>query len=418
GQQAILVAGEGTYSFKGSGYVRGGIFDRIELIQGAETIRFRDQLHRRIGTIAAAGAPPLKEIGVFAIPEGSEFDPARPWRLQLLVQRSTGALSKAFVSFDLPYSIPARYTRAVSPPATDAATATAAGPASGLAAGTEAGAFFEDDIDPLWKRMWQSKILAIVMLGVMLAALTLIFMFQDALVKHEKVFDRIRLAYLVVTLFWLGWVAQAQLSVVNVLTFMTSLRESFNWSSFLIDPLIFILWCSVAVALLFWGRGAFCGWLCPFGALQELTNRIARALKVRQLKIPWGLHQRLWPIKYIIFLVLCGVSLGSLAYAEQLAEVEPFKTAIVLRFMREWWFVLFAVALIVAGLFVERFFCRYLCPLGAALAIPGRLRMFDWLKRYRECGNPCMQGFNECTVEAIQPEGHINPNECISCLHC
>src|SRR5690606_21326487 len=36
GQQAILVAGEGTYSFKGSGYVRGGIFDRIELIQGAE----------------------------------------------------------------------------------------------------------------------------------------------------------------------------------------------------------------------------------------------------------------------------------------------------------------------------------------------------------------------------------------------
>ena len=34
GQQAILVAGNGAYSFKGSGYVRGGIFDRIELVQG------------------------------------------------------------------------------------------------------------------------------------------------------------------------------------------------------------------------------------------------------------------------------------------------------------------------------------------------------------------------------------------------
>jgi NosR/NirI family nitrous oxide reductase transcriptional regulator len=112
------------------------------------------------------------------------------------------------------------------------------------------------------------------------------------------------------------------------------------------------------------------------------------------------------------------VALTSLALAEEMAEVEPFKTAIILHFMRDWWFVAFALALLGAGLFIERFFCRYLCPLGAALALPGRLRMFDWLKRYRECGNPCMRCFNECPVGAIHPEGHINPNECISCLHC
>lgn len=399
GQQAILVAGDGTYSFKGSGYVRGGIFDRIELVQGTETIRFRDHLHRRIGALAAAGAPSLREIGIFAIPEDSEFDPVEPWRLQLLVQRATGALSKVFVSFDLPYSIPARYTTG--------------GEATGRGQPAD-----EAAAPPLWKRIWRSKTVSIGVLVAMLGVLTLIFFFQDALVKNEKLYDRIRLAYLATTLFWLGWVAHAQLSVVNVLTFASSLRTGFNWSSFLVDPLIFILWCSVAAALLFWGRGAFCGWLCPFGALQELTNRVAKALKVPQIKIPWGIHQRLWPIKYIIFLVLFGVSLGSLAFAEKLSEVEPFKTAIVLHFVREWWFVLFAVALVAAGLFIERFFCRYLCPLGAALAIPGRLRMFDWLKRYRECGNPCMRCFKECPVEAIHPEGHINPNECISCLHC
>ena len=77
-----------------------------------------------------------------------------------------------------------------------------------------------------------------------------------------------------------------------------------------------------------------------------------------------------------------------------------------------------AVALLAASLFVERFFCRYLCPLGAALAIPARLRMFDWLRRYRECGNPCQRCANECPVQAIHPEGHINPNECIQCMHC
>ena len=44
---------------------------------------------------------------------------------------------------------------------------------------------------------------------------------------------------------------------------------------------------------------------------------------------------------------------------------------------------------------------RSLGAMGAALAIPGRLRMFDWLKRYRECGNPCQRCFHECPVEHL-----------------
>jgi NosR/NirI family nitrous oxide reductase transcriptional regulator len=422
GQQAILIAGDGMYSFKGSAYVRGGIFDRIELTQGAETIRFRDRLHRRVGALRAAGAPDFKDIGVFLVPTDAQFDAAAPWRLQLLVQRATGALEKAFVSFELPYALPDRYVKAVSPPAAASApvgTAATTPPSDAAAtAPRAAGAATAGNETPLWQRIWYSKVAAVVTLAVMLIVVTFIFFFQDLLVKREKLYDGIRLAYLAFTLVWLGWVAHAQLSVVNVLTFTSALRTGFQWSSFLVDPLIFILWASVAGALLFWGRGPFCGWLCPFGALQELTNRIARALKVKQLKIPWRVHERLWPLKYIIFLVLFAVSLGSLATAEVMSEVEPFKTAIILHFVREWWFVAFAVVLLVVGLFVERFFCRYLCPLGAALAIPGRLRMFDWLKRYRECGNPCMRCFKECPVEAIHPEGHINPNECISCLHC
>jgi len=80
--------------------------------------------------------------------------------------------------------------------------------------------------------------------------------------------------------------------------------------------------------------------------------------------------------------------------------------------------VLFAAVVIIPGLFIERFYCRYLCPLGAALAIPGRLRMFAWLKRYKECGTPCQICSNDCMVQAIHPEGNINVNECLYCLHC
>lgn len=426
GQQAVLVAGSGLYSFKGSGYVRGGIFDRIELVQGAETIRFIDRLHRRVGAVQADGAPELDEMDVFIVPPDAEFDAAGPWRLQLLVQRAIGALDKAFVSFGLAYELPEKYTQAApssaavptpTEPAVAPAAPTAADPASALA---EPGASVLDSLEqePLWQRIWRSKTAAIAVLGLMLVALTVIFFFQTWFVRRERLFDRVRIAFLVITLVWLGWVAHAQLSVVNVLTFLTALRDGFRWESFLIDPLIFILWASVAAALLFWGRGPFCGWLCPFGALQELTNKIAKALRVPQVKVPWGVHERLVPIKYILFLGLFGVSLGSLAMAEVLAEIEPFKTAIVLHFVRPLWFVAFALAMLLPGLFIERFYCRYLCPLGAALAIPGRMRMFDWLRRYRECGNPCQRCFHECPVEAIHPEGHINPNECISCLHC
>jgi NosR/NirI family nitrous oxide reductase transcriptional regulator len=46
------------------------------------------------------------------------------------------------------------------------------------------------------------------------------------------------------------------------------------------------------------------------------------------------------------------------------------------------------------------------------------MRMFDWLKRYKECGNPCQTCANQCPVQAIHPTGEINPNECVNCLHC
>ncbi|MFZ0693940.1 MAG: 4Fe-4S binding protein [Alphaproteobacteria bacterium] len=406
GQQAVIIAGNGEYSFKGSGYVRGGIFDRIEIVQGEDIFRFHDSNQKRLGDIAADGAPHFREISLFTIPEGQRLDPTAPFILKLLVQRRIGGRDKAFLTFELSYTLPDKYVAAApAPPASIAAPATAL-----MAA--------EPEGEPLWLRVWRTKVVDIAILTAAILVLTGIFFFQDFLVRRPVLYDRVRLAFLAFTLFWIGWYAQAQLSVVNILAFANSLRTDFRWDYFLVDPLIFILWCAVAAALLFWGRGAYCGWLCPFGALQELTNRGAKLLRVPQIKVPFGVHQRLWPIKYIIFLVLFGLSFYYLSLGEEASEVEPFKTAIVLRFVRDWPFVLYAVTLLGAGLFIERFFCRYLCPLGAALAIPARLRMFDWLRRYKECGSPCQRCSNECPVQSIHPEGHINPNECIQCLHC
>ncbi len=398
GEQAILLAGDGRFSFKGSGYVRGGIFDRFQIIQGDTSIRFHDQYHKRLRSIAAEGAPELKDVDLFRTPANMNFNAAEPWKLELLVGRDVGPTEKLFLTFDLNYKTPQKYlllTEVESPSATDANVA-----------------------EPFWKKMWLLKLPEIIILGLGSIVLTLIFFFQDWLVKRPRLTVQVRTGFLIFTLVVIGWYFNAQLSVVNILAMFSALISGFDWEYFLMEPLIFILWGSVAAALLFWGRGPYCGWLCPFGALQELINKVAKLFKVKQIAVPWKIHERIWTFKYLIFLLLFGISLYSLEWAERLAEVEPFKTAIILKFVRDWPYVIFAVVVLLPGIFIERFYCRYLCPLGAALAIPGKMRMFSWLKRYKECGTPCQRCGNECMVQAIHPEGNINVNECLYCLHC
>ena len=409
GQHALLIAANGLYSFKGSGFVRGGIFDRIQLAQGEGSIRFRDRHYKHLGEVAAELAQPFAEVGLFLVPADAGFDPAAPWTLQLLVQRAIGALDKDFLLYELSYTLPARYLLPLPAPAP------AAAPDPALSLLDEADGAMEP---ALWQRIWDDRLVDVAVLAAALIVLTLIFFFQDWFVRRPRLATAVRLGFLLFTVAWLGGFAQAQLSMVNVLIFGNALITGFQWEYFLMDPLIFLLWCGTAIALLFWGRGVFCGWLCPFGALQELLNKAARLARVPQVTLPWGLHERLWPVKYVIFVGIFGVSLHDLAFAEQLAEVEPFKTTVILRFAHEWPFVLYAGLLLGTGLFIERFFCRYLCPLGAALAIPGKIRVMEWLRRHKECGAPCHRCAQECMVQAIHPDGHINPNECLYCLHC
>lgn len=406
GDEAIMIVGNGRWSFKGSGYVRGGIFDRFQLIQGDISYRFRDRNHKRLAGVKAVGAPAFSEADIFIVPHDSGFQAGDDWRLQLLIHRPVGPIEKKFLTFEVGYTVPARVV-----------DVTAAVPAAVIGQ-TQAPETASEIRNVLWLKIWSAKQPQIIALAIAMVGLTLIFFFQSFFTRNERVFNFIRTGFLIFTLFYVGWYANAQLSVVNVMAVFSALVSDFRWETFLMDPLIFILWFSVAAALLFWGRGAYCGWLCPFGALQELTNKIARALRFPQITLPWGLHERLWPIKYMIFLGLFGLSLYSIDIAEQYAEIEPFKTAIILKFARPMPFVIFALAMLVPGLFIERFYCRYVCPLGAGLAIPARLHMFRWLKRYKECGNPCQVCAIECPVQAIHPTGEINPNECISCLHC
>lgn len=399
GEHAIAVLGSGAYSFKGSGYVRGGIFDRVQLRQFGKTISFHDRDFERLSDVYAEGMPDFREMAIFIVREPASFDPGSPWALELLVKRQTGPISGIFSSFELPYQMPEEYLERPQPTAAELAA-------------------IEEANRPLWLNIWYQKSFQIGVISVALLLLTVILFLQDKFTQRPHFLHWLRRGYLIFTVVFIGWYALGQLSVVNVLTFVHALVQDFRWELFLTDPIIFIIWTFTAASILLWGRGVFCGWLCPFGALQELINEAARKLKIPQYELPFALHERLWAIKYIILLLLFGLSLESLATAERFAEVEPFKTAITLKFDRQWWFVLYAVILLVINIFTRKVYCRYVCPLGAALAIPSKFRLFDWLKRRKECGNPCQLCAKECEIQAIHPDGHINANECHYCLDC
>ena len=70
------------------------------------------------------------------------------------------------------------------------------------------------------------------------------------------------------------------------------------------------------------------------------------------------------------------------------------------------------------SVFVFRGYCRYVCPLGAALALFGRLRLFAWIPRRAQCGTPCQSCRHRCQYEAIAPSGVVDYSECFQCLDC
>ncbi len=411
-EQMILIAANGPYSLLGPDWEHTDVIVPIQLVQRERTIRLSPKQIKTLPFLHAKNAPDLSERALVFFNSKGDFDPVEPWLLRLLVG-SDAVSPPSFASFDLPYRIPEAFlVKAAAAPAgnraPEAATA-GAGPGDKMETAERA---------LPWQAIWSAHRPSIAILGAGLAALTAMLFLQDVISRRRRLHRVLRVGFLLWTLVWLGWYAGAQLTIVNLITYIHSLVSDFRWDYLLADPLVAIVSAFTLVGLFLWGRAVFCGWLCPFGALQELTNNAAQWLRIPQLTIPAALHSRLIALKYLLFLGLVVASFLSWDLAMTGTEIEPFKAAIILRFMTEWPMVAYALAVIAAGVFIERFYCRFACPLGGGLAILGRVRMFDWLHRYPECGSRCHHCETVCPVGAIKRSGEINMNECFYCLDC
>jgi NosR/NirI family nitrous oxide reductase transcriptional regulator len=397
-EHAIFIVANGSASFKGSGFVRGGIYDRIQVAQDMDTFTFRDTDYRNLYDIAAQGAPEFKETGIFIIRSPS-FSAAYPWSLVFLgnkMDKQTGA--KTFANFDREYWLAGQYLQGGRPNVVKP--------------------------DPTWLKIWKDKKLSIALFAFVLLATAFVHAIRDKLVRRANHKDK-RWVSIPKYSIWIfsiavsGFTFMAQPSVTHVLTWIHSLLFHWKWELFLSDPFIFVFWWFIIISVFIWGRGLFCGWLCPFGSLTELAYKLVHATPLRrfQFMLPKTLHDKLKWLKYIIFFTLLGASFYSMGLAEKLAEVEPFKTTFLVGvWNRSWPFVTFWLVLFGLSLLSERPFCKYLCPLGAALALPSQFRGIA-LKRKQECTtcHACAAG---CGSQAIDEKGKIDQRECLLCLDC
>ena len=390
----LLICSAGQLSYFNDNFVPAAIPETISLSQQGIDIPLRDTHFFDFYTNSHALSQHTNHCHIFKILNQSGFNPSAPWRLNFSMSNSINPWVE---------DKQALFTLNITP-------------------SQQLFTLYEPEIQrpdtALWKKIWHNRWGSVSLLVLYLMAVTLIFIFQHRLTAHASAFHRIRTAAMLFTLLFIGWYAQGQLSIVNIYPILQTYKDGFSLAMYLMDPMLFILWSYTFVSLLIVGRGVFCGWLCPFGALQEMVGWVAKALRIRQWKITQTTHQRLNLVKYGVLAGLIVTCVFSLQLAETASEIEPFKTVITLQFVRTWPFVLYALIILVLGLYINKFYCRYICPLGASLAILGYFHIGEWLTRRKACGSPCTMCSHKCDINAINSQGKINYNECIQCLEC
>jgi len=165
--------------------------------------------------------------------------------------------------------------------------------------------------------------------------------------------------------------------------------------------------------------GAFCGFICPLGSIQEFVGKFGKKLFPKKYNnfIPSKLDKYL---KYLRYVVLALIVFFSSYYLSLIfADYDPY-FALFNFYTGEAAFtaILILVVVLVSSLFVERPWCKYLCPLSAILGIFNKFRIFKIVRSKSTCIN-CKKCDNVCPMNIkVSEKEIINDTKCISCLKC
>ena len=169
----------------------------------------------------------------------------------------------------------------------------------------------------------------------------------------------------------------------------------------------------------------FCGFLCAFGTMGDFFWYLGSKLKIQRPKIGTKVDRILKKVKYVL-LVLIVVLFWTLGVSAISGTGNPWSVFGMLTNLSGWTDMtvilsvgmLLLVLIIVGSLYVERFFCRYLCPLGAVFAIVSRFRLFKIRKPRTSCG-ACRACTKRCSMGiSLYRTDVVTSPECIDCMNC
>ncbi len=390
-EEPILILANGRHQLVAEDFVRNSVPDRMAMAQQHFPISLRDA-DAEIAFLPTV--PEFDQAMILRVDTRYGFDPSSSWDFTVKVLRTHGHFQPDVGSqdFTLTHKLDEQYFEELK----------------------------EDGQKiPYWLLPWIEKTPELVLLILFLCLLGYYLATHRRTITIPHRLASIRFSLLTVTLIYVGWMEQGQLSIVTVLGFLRAIFLTHNFSFLLYDPISLVLWIYVLVTLIIWGRGTFCGWLCPFGAIQEFAFQLGQKLGIKEINLSHSLAQKLASIKYMILVALVGSVFISSSLSDKLVEIEPFKTTITLTFERTWPYVVYALICIFSSMLVFKGYCRFLCPLGAVLALGSKLRTRDWLVRREACGNPCKLCFVVCRYDAIiRNDGSIKYDDCFQCLEC
>ena len=194
-----------------------------------------------------------------------------------------------------------------------------------------------------------------------------------------------------------------------------------SFSGELFPQIILVFMVFLITAL--WGR-FFCGFLCSFGMLQELLFFFSKRVISGKVRIPERFDFVMKFLKYFILaFIAAGVWILALPVDSSWNPWGVFgilvsgNLSIISSAVPTVGFALL-LAIMLGSLFVERFFCRYLCPLGALFAVVSRKRLYKIRRQSDSCTN-CGLCTRSCSMGIRIPEKNaVISGECIQCMQC
>jgi len=160
---------------------------------------------------------------------------------------------------------------------------------------------------------------------------------------------------------------------------------------------------------------AFCSWLCPLGTVQEWLAKLGKKIFGRNYEVPAKAHRVLRYLRYVtLFLIVYLTVQGSRLVFE---EYDPFKVLFHFNFETTTAIVIFVLT-IVLSILIDRFWCKYLCPLGAVFSVLSRFNLIN-IRRNREQCTDCGLCTKKCFMKIdVANETKVSSADCTKCLEC